>query len=82
MGTFNYRVFKEEELVGEESNGVPIYEEVYTIRQVGYDEEGKPINYTSKPYWPIGNTTKELVENIGQIMAAFSKSVLTKEDFK
>lgn len=76
MGTFNYRVFKEDEQVEPNVN-----EEVYTIRVVGCDNKGKPINY-GEPYWPIGNTTKELIEDIGQMMIAFSKPILTKEDFK
>lgn len=82
MGTFDYRIFKETEHSIIDSDGLKsVEEEVYIIRQVGYDEEGKPINYT-KPYWPIGNTANELHDNIAQMLEAWSKPILTKEDFK
>lgn len=76
MGIFNYRIFKELEQIAPNET-----EEVFTIRQVGYDENNKPINYTSEPYWPIGNTTEELHTNIHQMLLAFNKPVLSIIDF-
>lgn len=76
MGTFNYRIFKKHEQISPNET-----EEVFTIRQVGYNENFKPINYTGEPHWPIGNTKEELKEEMEYMMLAFNKPVMSIIDF-
>lgn len=81
MSHFNYRIFKEIEKIPTGEDGI-IEEEVYTIRQVGYDDNKNPINYTASPHWPVGNSIQDLKGEIEYMMRAFNRTVLTKENFE
>ena len=81
--SWNYRIFKEIESIGSIDNPEKEDEiEVFTIREVHYEEEThKPVRYT-EPYWPVGETERNLLYNIEQMLLAFQKPVLTVQDFE
>jgi len=69
--TWNYRVVKRGH--GEDT--------FYGIYEVYYDEDGKPEYITENPIYPIGDSVKELTEDISYMLTAFGKPILNYEDF-
>lgn len=55
--------------------------ESYEIHEVYYDTSGKPEMYTANAVKPYGENLEELRENLGWMMKALEKPVLTMNDF-
>ena len=73
--TWNYRVIHEKIILGD-------YEEdVYTIHEVYYDEEGNPELTTESACYPQGETLDELREDMEFYRRALSKPVLEMSFF-
>jgi hypothetical protein len=70
--TWNYRVVR----VDYED------ESQYGIYEVYYDENEKPISRTENPIGCIGVDMIELYESFQYMSIAFTKPVLTEEDFR
>jgi hypothetical protein len=69
--TWNHRVFKNDSQF-----------DVYDIREVFYDENGKPDGYTMEPVYPAGNTIGELREELERMLKALKRPVLSEADFE
>jgi hypothetical protein len=67
MLTWNYRVFREED--GD-----------YIIRSVTYDENGEIVGCTQDEVAPVGQSLKELAEDIKSFNDALKLPVLTLDD--
>lgn len=70
--TWNYRVFKFTDRSETSS---------FEIREVYYDEEGKPTGYTDGESAPLGMTLDELRSDLGWMLQALDKPVLEESDF-
>lgn len=65
--TWNYRVFR-----GADPDGSPYYE----IRETHYDAAGAVNGWTAGGSAPMGETFRELINDLAWIMAALSKPIL------
>lgn len=74
--TWNYRVIKRlADNVGE----VSAY---YRIHEVYYDEKGRPTSWTENCIEPIGDSPKELEEDLRLMLKALREPVLVEENGK
>lgn len=89
--SWNYRVIKTKlQYVDETTIGHPVGEtEHYTIREVYYDENGKPDGYTSNPIKPEAfmefedsTPIDDIRWQLKNMLVALDKPVLTPEDFE
>ncbi len=65
--TWNYRVFR-----GADPDGSPWYE----IREVHYDTERKVAAWAESGAAPMGETFKELINDLAWVLAALDKPIL------
>lgn len=80
MGHWNYRIIK---CIKEAKIGKTDYTDVvYRIHEVHYDEQDKIKGWTQDPIHPLGETVDELKSNLEQMMEAFKKPILIKENGK
>jgi len=68
MGSWNYRAMKDEQ--------------VFTIHEVYYGENGELEGYTEKPISAIGESLDELEADLRKMLNALRQKPLTREDFK
>jgi hypothetical protein len=71
MTTWNYRVFSQT------TGG----EQFLTMREVYYDDAGKPTNYTKRGVGPHGEDLEEMRRSHEKMAKAFDLPVLTDADF-
>lgn len=77
--TWNHRVIRQKATSQEaEVSGEEYF---YTIREVFYDEEGKPELVMMEPDGPFGTTLEELKQDIEWYATALEQPVLDYEDF-
>ena len=69
---WNYRVFKFADRCAEEA---------FEIREVYYDDQGNPTGYTEGESAPLGMTIDELRSDLGYMLRALDKPILTEADF-
>lgn len=72
MSHWNHRVFKYVHPEGDEE---------YTVREVYYDDDGKPELYSAEPQPPCGPTLEDLIVELGRMQVACAKPILTEADF-
>lgn len=56
-------------------------EALYQVHEVYYYEDGRLMGCTEKGVAPMGETSEMLLEEIERFVAAFTKPILTEEDF-
>ncbi len=69
--SWNYRVFR----CASEPDGSPVYE----MREVHYDEANKVTGWTEGASSPMGETFRELINDLAWFMAALNKPVLDEK---
>jgi hypothetical protein len=52
-----------------------------TIREVYFDEAGKPLTATERGVGPMGETTDELRDDLALMMTAFNLPIMSDADF-
>ena len=57
-------------------------ESEYGIYEVYYDDDGKPVNRTENPIGCVGSDMRDLAYSFKYMSNAFTKPVLTEEDFR
>ena len=72
--SWNHRVFR----IGPDQFG----DYWYTVKEIHYDLEGKPVAYTSDDCWPGGETVDGLREEATRFIQACDKPVLEMRDGK
>lgn len=72
FGIWNYRVVQ-----WKTPQGKPYF----SIHEVYYDDEGRPISCSVEPDHPMGNTLDELREDLEWYRKAIDAPVLTEDDF-
>ena len=77
--TWNHRVIREK--APPEEAEVSDEEYYYTIREVFYDDDGKPELVTEEAMVPWGTTVDELKQDVEWFSKALSRPVLNYEDF-
>ena len=77
--SWNYRVIREQ---GADRTGVvwpkssPRAWTTFTIREVYYDDSGKPDSFTDDACFPVGETPEELESDLQMMLLALTKPVL------
>ncbi len=75
MTHWNYRVVREVcPIPGDET------EDVFTIREVFYDDDNKPEMWSSDPCGPQGQTHDEIRSDLGFMMLALEQPVIEMSD--
>jgi hypothetical protein len=77
--TWNHRVIRQKATPQEAAASGEEY--FYSIREVFYDEEGKPELVTMEPDGPFGTTLEELKQDIEWYAKALDYPILDYEDF-
>jgi hypothetical protein len=78
MNTWNYRVLRK--LCDPDVDGQQ--EEEYAIYEVYYDTHGNPAMCSEDPVFPMGNTQKELMEDVQNYLKSFDLPCMDWHAFK
>jgi len=54
-------------------DGLGDTEDVWTVREVYYDDEGKVNGFSADPTWPQGSTWIELADDLGRMNSAMGQ---------
>ena len=57
-------------------------EDIYQIHEVFYDDEGKPVSCTVEGVSPLGETKRELIEDMGRFSRALGQEWLEMSMFE
>lgn len=76
--SWNYRVVHETEAVpGPDETEI---EDIYTIREVFYDDDHKPELWSAEPCSPQGDNLASLREDLGHMLMALEQDVLEESE--